>query len=127
MRILRARRILLYAAFFAVSTAGIFGIAMGAIYTLTSDVRASIPGTYSIGVVPGEWTAVSYLQFTQDSRVGYQTNMEEALFGRFVIGVGGLFVHSTSSGIIYRAPNGSCWRKTVTNGGVAMTTSITCP
>ncbi len=46
---------------------------------------------------------------------------------RFQVTGGDAYVGSIGSGVILRSPNGSCFRMTVSNGGVLSTAAVACP
>jgi hypothetical protein len=40
---------------------------------------------------------------------------------------GDVYVETIGNGVIIKSPNGSCWRLSVSNAGVVLSTSVACP
>jgi len=46
---------------------------------------------------------------------------------KLTIANGDVYIKDVSNGVIMKSPDGNCWRMTVSNAGIAVFTSITCP
>ena len=47
--------------------------------------------------------------------------------GNIEVKTGDVYVENIGSGVIMKSPNGNCWRMTVSDAGLPVVTSITCP
>lgn len=61
---------------------------------------------------------------TSDTNVGIGTTAPRS---RLEVANGDVYVSTAASGVVLKAPNGSCWRLTVANGGALGTAAVACP
>lgn len=47
--------------------------------------------------------------------------------GNIEVKTGDVYIENIGSGVIMKSPNGNCWRMTVSDAGLPVVTSITCP
>lgn len=90
-----------------------------------SDGTASLP-SYTFGT-----DNTSGLFLAGSGILGFTTAASEKMridsSGNVKITGNDVYVANISSGVILRAPNGSCWRLSMTNAGNVSSTSIVCP
>ncbi|MBK7223398.1 MAG: hypothetical protein IPH94_19490 [Saprospiraceae bacterium] len=69
------------------------------------------------------------LKLTAEGRIGigYDWNETPPATAKASIKGGDIFINDANKGVILKAPNGTCWRITVSNTGTIISTSVSCP
>ncbi len=73
----------------------------------------------------------AFLWYFDNYDLKFGTNTTERLriknTGNIEVKTGDVYIENIGSGVIMKSPNGNCWRMTVSDAGLPVVTSITCP
>jgi hypothetical protein len=95
--------------------------------TFDSDLNASTTGTYALGTSANYWDSINdTIFFASSSNVGIAADRMTPLT-RLHVQQGDIYITTSTRGIILKTAGGSCYRYTVSTGGVLTKNSISCP
>lgn len=94
--------------------------------TFDSNVNPNTGGTLILGDSSNYWKSINGTIYFNGQNVGIATGVT-APTTRLQVAGGDAYMSDAGSGVILKSPGGTCYKLTVTNGGVATTTSLACP
>ncbi len=94
--------------------------------TFDSNVNPNSGGTLILGDSSNYWKSINGTIYFNGQNVGISTGVTSPT-QRLQIAGGDAYLSDAGSGVILKSPSGSCYKLTVTNGGSATTTAMSCP
>ena len=91
-----------------------------------TDVGGNVSNSTAIGTgaIVSQSNAIVLGTSDVNLKVGISTTTPKA---KLEVALGDVYVSSAATGMILKAPNGTCWRVTVGNAGTLTSTSVVCP
>lgn len=90
--------------------------------TFDSNVVPSSTATYNLGVTGQVWSSVNNVINFSGSNVGIGVSPTQV----FQVSGGDIYVSGAGQGIIFKSVGGTCFKLTITNGGLLATSTFTC-
>lgn len=94
--------------------------------TFDSNINPNAGGTLILGDSSNYWKSINGTIYFNGQNVGIATGVTTPN-SRLQVAGGDVYISNPGSGVILTSPGGTCYRVSVTNGGVATTTSLACP